>query len=290
MPNSNGSGNSVAVTGMVMKLKKILAGILSGNELQMVVRAYDLVGDIIIMTIPRELEKKEHEIASAILADNHKIKVVAKRAAHYGGEFRRRPVKIIGGEFRRETEVREFGIRLQLDVEEVYFSTRSGNERRRIALLVQPGEKVLVLFSGIGPYPLMISRFSRAKEIVGIEKNPIAHHYGLINLKLNKKYNIKLFEGDVRDILPGFTVEFDRIVMPLPKSAGEFIDLVLPFLRPGGWIHFYDMQSVDFFEKSVEKVCAACELDGRSLLAAKITVCGHCAPCTYRICIDALID
>jgi tRNA (guanine37-N1)-methyltransferase len=276
---------------MVMKLKELFYGTLSESELQLVVRAYDLVGDIVIMTIPRELEEKEKEIASAILAKNHKVKVVAKRAAHYGGEFRSRPVKIIGGEVRRETEVKEFGVRLQLDVEKVYFSVRSGNERRRIASLVQGEENVLVPFSGIGPYPLMISRYSRAKRIVGIEKNPAAHNYGLINLKLNKKWsNIELIKGDIRDVLPGFTAKFDRIIMPLPKSAGDYIHLVLPLLQPGGWVHFYDMQHIDSFEKSVIKVRAACEAAGRSLVTAEIVLSGHCGPRTYRICVDALLD
>jgi len=99
-----------------MKLKELLRGVLSENELRRLVSGYDLVGDIVIMTIPEELERKEQEIASVILADNHRVKVVAKRAAHYGGEFRSRPIKVIGGEVRRETEVKEFGIRLQLEM------------------------------------------------------------------------------------------------------------------------------------------------------------------------------
>lgn len=274
-----------------MKLKELLHSILSESELQLVVRAYDLVGDIVIMTIPRELVEKEQEIASAILANNHKVKVVAKRAAHYGGEFRQRPLKVIGGEVRSETEAKEFGVRLQLDVGKVYFSARSGNERKRIASLVQPEENVLVLFSGIGPYPLMISRYSRANRIVGVEKNPVAHRYGLINLKLNKKCgNIELIKGDARDILPGFTAKFDRIIMPLPKSARDYIHLVLPLLQPGGWIHFYDMQHIDSFDKSVIKVRASCEAAGRSLIAAEVILSGHCGPHAYRICVDALLD
>jgi len=137
----------------------------------------------------------------------------------------------------------------------------------------------------------MISKYSEAKRIVGIEKNPVAHNYGLINLKLNKKCNnIELIEGDVRDVLPGFTAEFDRIIMPLPRSAGDFIDLALPLLQSGGRLHFYDMQTVNFFEKSVAKIQAATRRVKRTLLSSEVTVSGHCGPRTYRICIDALLD
>ncbi len=275
---------------MDMNLKEILGYLLSESELQLLVRGYDVVGDIAIIIIPQELEAKEQVIAAAILANNQRIKVVAKRAAHYGGEFRTLPIKIIGGEDRRETEVREFGIRLRLNVEKVYFSIRSGNERRRIASLVQPEENVLVLFSGIAPYPLMISRYSMAKRIVGIEKNPVAHDYALINLGLNKKLkNIVLIQGDVGGLLPRFRTEFDRILMILPKSAGDFLGAALPLVKPGGYLHFYDMQKSDSFGEAVAKVRSVCESVKRPLLAADITACGHCAPRTYRICVDCLI-
>ncbi|OEU46806.1 MAG: hypothetical protein BA862_07820 [Desulfobulbaceae bacterium S3730MH12] len=273
-----------------MNLKETLGSLFSQDELQLLVRGYDVVGDIAIIIIPQELESKEQVIAEVILANNPNIKVVAKRAAQYGGEFRTLPVTIIGGKDRRETEVREFGIRLRLNVEKVYFSIRSGNERRRIASLVQPGENVLVLFSGIAPYPLMISRYSLARRIVGIEKNPVAHDYALLNLKLNKKLNnIELLQGDVRALLPLFSTEFDRVVMVLPKSGEDFLEAALPLLRPGGYLHFYDMQKSDSFAESITKVRSVCEAAKRSLPAADVAVCGHCAPRTCRICVDCLV-
>lgn len=274
-----------------MKLKEILAPLLSANELRFLVGSYDTVGDIAIIIIPEQVEEKEHLVVAAILANDHRIKVVAKRATHYGGEYRTLPVKIIGGEIRSETLVKEFGVRLRLDIGKVYFSVRSGNERKRLASLVQPGENVLVLFSGIGPYPLMISKHSRAQHIVGIEKNPVAHEYALSNLKLNKKLdNIRLILGDVKDILPQFTVQFDRVVMVLPKSAESFLAAALQVLKPGGHLHFYDMQHVDYFGKSVTKVRAVCEEQKRRLLISKVTSCGHCAPRTFRVCVDARIS
>ena len=273
-----------------MKLKEMLAPLLLENELQLLISAYDVVGDIAIITIPEELVPKEQLIADTIFAGNDRIKIVAKRVAHYSGEFRTRSVQVIGGAERKETEVKEFGIRLRLDVEKVYFSVRSGNERRRIASLVQPGENVLVLFSGIAPYPLMISRYSLTRRIVGIEKNPVAHDYALLNMELNKKLkNIELVQGDVGYLLPRCRKKFDRIIMVLPKSAEDFLEAALPLLKPGGYLHFYDMQNRDSFGESITKVRSACESVKRSLLTADVTACGHCAPRTYRICVDGLI-
>lgn len=263
----------------------------SASELAYLVNAYDVVGDIAVVIIPEELEPKEHLIADAILASNKKIRVVAKRDGHYGGEFRTIPLKILAGENRKETEVIESGVRLLVNPETVYYSVRSGNERRRVAALVQPDESVLVLFSGIAPYPLIISRYSRAKYIIGVEKNPQAHAYGIENLSRNRKItNVNLQLGDVKEVLPRLATFFDRVVMPLPTRGEEYLPYALQVLKERGFLHFYDMQHPENFRESINKIVSACTVAKRSVLSTDITKCGHCAPQKYRICIDAMIS
>ncbi len=275
---------------MALRLKDALSGVLTAEELQELVSSYDVVGDIAIIIVPETLEAYEKLIANAILANNRSIKVVAKRAGLYGGEYRTIPLCILAGENRKETEVREFGVRLRLNPERVYYSVRSGNERRRIAALVTPGESVLVLFSGVAPYPLVISRFSRARGIVGIEKNPEAHMYAVQNLQLNKKLcNISLQLGDASVVMPSFREPFDRVVMPLPTMAGTFLPDALRVLKPGGYLHFYDLQRADCFPDSLAKISASCSAVNRQIACSSIVRCGHCGPRTYRVCVDALI-
>jgi len=274
----------------VMKLKKILEKLLSEKELQQLVGGYDVVGDIAITIIPEALENRESLIGRAILESNRKIKVVAKRAGLYGGEFRTIPLDIIAGEERKETEVKEFGLRLKVNPETVYYSVRSGNERKRVATCVKKGEFVLVLFSGVAPYPLVISKYSEAHKIVGIEKNPIAHSYAMQNLQKNKKLgNIELLNGDVKILLPKFTTQFDRVIMPLPTNGEKFLDDAIGVLKPEGYLHFYDLQQQYQFQQTVDKISAACAAAKRQLVHAEVTRCGHCAPRTYRICVDARI-
>ncbi len=276
---------------MALRLKDSLSGVLTAEEQRALVGSYDVVGDIAIIIIPEALKVHEKKIADAILADNKNIKVVAKRAGFYGGEFRTIPLFILAGEDRKETEVREFGIRLRLNPERVYFSVRSGNERRRIASLVTHRESVLVLFSGIAPYPLSVSSFSGSGVIVGIEKNPEAHAYALQNLQLNKKMdNIFLYLGDAGVVLPTLGELFNRVIMPLPTMAETFLPVALKVLKPGGNLHFYDMQRPESFAQSVAKITAACDVENRRLEHACIVKCGHCGPRTYRICVDARIQ
>lgn len=274
-----------------MRLKQALRGVLTEEELQTFIGSYDVVGDIAIIIIPENLRVREQIIAEVLLAVNRKIKVVAKRAGNYGGEFRTIPLKILAGEARKETEVKEFGIRLRLNPESVYYSVRSGHERRRIASLVREDEEVLVLFSGVAPYPLVISRFSRARKIVGIEKNRIAHSYALQNLRLNKKAdNIELHSGDAGEVLAAQAGRrYDRVIMPLPTMAATFLPWAMKVLKPHGWLHFYDLQRPELFASSIQKITDVCRDHFRVLDSAVITRCGHCGPRTFRICIDALI-
>jgi tRNA (guanine37-N1)-methyltransferase len=272
------------------RLKEALRGHLSGEELQLLVQSYDIVGDIAIIIVPDELLAKKGLIAEAILALHKNIRVVARRAGIYDGEFRTLPLEIIGGEERKETVHREHGVRFLLNPETVYFSTRSSSERQRLASLVRDRERVLVLFSGIGPYPLIIGRANPSCRVIGIEKNPVAHAYALKNLGYNKKIsNVAFYEGDVRTVVPGLKMTFDRIVMPLPKSAEAFLGLALQFLQRPGWLHFYDLQEKGGVEESIEKIRSACRQVARPVMSAEVTICGHCAPRLYRICVDARV-
>jgi tRNA (guanine37-N1)-methyltransferase len=274
-----------------MKLKDALRAVLSPQELELLVGSYDVVGDIAIIIIPPELSGKENLIAATILSIHKHIRTVAKRAGNYDGEFRTHDLAVIGGESLRETEHRENGVRFFLNPAKVYYSVRSSSERKRVADLVEPGEDVLVLFSGVGAFPLVIAAHSRAREVIGIEKNPCAHRFAQKSLAANKRIkNVVLYEGDILDVLPRLGRVFDRVLMPLPKSASDYLENGLAAVRPGGWLHFYDFQPSDAFFQAVAKIEQACAENHRLLTSSKAVICGHCSPRIYRICVDARIE
>lgn len=274
-----------------MRLKELLKGKLTAQELSLLVQGYDLVGDMAITIIPDELSNRQELIAEAIMAVNKRVKVVAKRVGTHGGEHRTITLAVIAGERRKETLHVEFGVRLLLNPELVYFSVRSGSERKRVADLVQPKERVLVMFSGVAPYPLMIEKYSRAESIVGVELNPRAHEYGLRNRTLNKmEERVELICGDVAEVLPRLGCDFHRIVMPLPTGAVDFLPLALESLRSGGTLHIYNFQPTGEYDASLESVRMLCSLAGRTVLRSVPIVCGHTSPGVDRICLDTVVD
>jgi tRNA (guanine37-N1)-methyltransferase len=200
-------------------------------------------------------------------------------------------MKYLAGVDTKETTYKENSVTLKLDVEKVYFSIRLGNERKRIMRLVKPHEEILVMFSGCAPYPVVLSKNTEAKHITGIEINPDGHKYGLENIKLNKIKNVDLICGDVHEVIPKLKKDnpklaYDRIVMPLPKTADEFLSDALTVAEKGTVIHFYDFLPETQFDEATTKIAEACKKKGLKHKIIAVFKCGQHAPYIYRICVD----
>ena len=162
------------------RLKELLKDKLSEQESKLVPNSYDQIGTIaIFQDFPKELKKKEKLIAETLIRNNKNVKTVAIKTKKHSGKYRLKEVKIIAGEKTKETIHKENNIYVKLDVEKCYFSPRLNNERLRIAGQIKKNEEILVMFSGIGIYPLVIAKNTKAKQVYGIEINPVAHKYGL---------------------------------------------------------------------------------------------------------------
>ena len=183
-------------------LKENLSKTLTKEEFEFVKTAHDIIGSIAILEIPKDLESREKLIAETLLNVNSQIKTVLKKAEIHSGVYRTQKMTYLAGINTKETIYRENGVQLKLDVEKVYFSIRLGNERKRIMQLVKPREEILVMFSGAAPYPVVLSKNTKAKHITGIEINPDGHKYGMETLKLNKIHNVLLINDDVHNAIP----------------------------------------------------------------------------------------
>ncbi|MBU1704819.1 MAG: class I SAM-dependent methyltransferase family protein [Nanoarchaeota archaeon] len=261
-----------------MNLKELLEKKLTKKQIALLPTSYDMVGDLIIFSsFPEELLKKEKVIGQALLEMHKNAKVVLKKTKKYSGTFRVPKLKVLAGERRKETEHKENNVRLRLDAEKVYFSSRSSTERKRIFELVKSGESVLVMFSGCGPFVVEIARNSQAKEVYGVEINPIAHEYAVENVRLNKVDDkVKLYLGDVREVLPTIKKKFDRVLMPLPMGGEDFLELALTKVKKGGILHFYDFLNETEFDLAKDKIKKACKK--RKFQILDVVKCGQFSP------------
>ncbi len=247
-------------------LSEALAGKLSPSEIAALTKSFDIVGDIAVLEIAPSLAKKEKIIAGAVLAVHRSIRAVAKKSGATAGEFRVRPVKVISGEKRTSTYCRESGCTFHLDINKVYFSGRLSTERLRIASQVKKGEKILALFAGVGPFPIVIEKRAQAMPAkqIAVELNPGACSFLRENILLNKCKTIEVMQGDVAKVLQNrkYSRFADRAIMPLPKSGVEFLASVIPCMRKGGIVHFYSFgpSSAPYAgaKSAAEKIAASC--------------------------------
>ncbi len=261
-------------------LKDILKNKLKQEEIP---KGFDVMGGIAIFSkLPSNL-KKQKLIVNTVLKSNKNVKTILLKINKVSGIYRLPKYKFIAGVKTKETLHRENNCIFKLDVEKCYFSPRLSNERLRVTKQIKKQERILVMFSGIGIFPLVISKNSKAKEIYAVEINPIANKYAYENLMLNKINNIKLFKGNVKNIIPKLKVKFDRIIMPAPKNAENYLNLIKNKIKKNTVIHFYDFsQEKNFPEESINKI----KKHFKKIKVLKAIKCGNVSPYNYRICID----
>ncbi len=268
-----------------LTIEDVLKDKLTTAELALIPRSQEVIGAILILEIPPELEKKQRVIAEGYLKINKSIQTVVRKEDIHTGQFRTRTVQVLAGKNQKEAVHLENGVKVKLHLDKVYFSARSGHERLRIAQLVKKDERVLVMFSGAAPFPLTIAHNSSAKEVYGIEMNPHAHIYAAENVAENKLQDrIVLREGDVRLVMPTIKGTFDRIVMPLPKTSEEFLPLALTKTHKGSMIHLYaflEEKEVMRYKKKIKVLCGK-----HKVKIVRVVKCGQFSPRVFRMCFD----
>jgi tRNA (guanine37-N1)-methyltransferase len=261
--------------------------------------SYDIIGDIAVLEIPRPSKSIISRVVRRIRDTHPRIKTILVKSGERKGEFRLRRMKRVFG---RETETihKEHGFRFRLDPTKVYFSPRESTERERIASMVKPGETVMVMFAGAGPYGILIAgKQHKVGRVYQVEINPWGFDYMKQSIAMNKLSHLVIpIMGDVRKVCKKFEGSCDRVVMPLPREGYRFLDVALKCLKRKGFIHFYSIGKArkgskatkaekEIFEKSIERLEHAAKRLGKKIkILAKRKVLPY-GPGSWKICIDA---
>lgn len=273
-----------------MSLRDLLKDRVKPEELAKIRRSFEIIGDIVIVDIPDEVYHLKEEIVRAILTKHKHVKTILRKTGEVSGEYRvARYEAIYGNE--TETIAREHGCRFKVDPTKAYYTVKLSGERERIARLVNEGERVLVMFAGVGPYAIVIARLSKPREVVGVEINPMAVEFFRENVRLNKVDEIvRVYHGDVREVVPELEGEFDRILMPAPYNADDFLDVALQKVKDGGVIHIYTFAGEEEVETKKGRILSRISelgFDGEVLFYRE---CGNFAPRVNRYVFDVRVS
>ena len=225
---------------MTKMLKRVLQDILSEEENDQLISAFDQIGDIIIVRIPDSLISKKEIIGKTLLEEVSTAKSIFYQSSPVEGDFRTRKLEIIAGEDKTQTEYKENGCRFIVDVEKAFFSPRLSTERERIASLVKDGEIVVNMFGGVGMFSLLAAK-DTVCTVYNLDINPVAAQLCKENAQINKlKGKVISLNGDASEIINEKLVgKADRVLMLLPERSDEFLDSALLTLKKEGIIHYY---------------------------------------------------
>jgi len=274
-------------------LKEKLTNTLPPEELSNISNSFDIVGDIVIIKKRGNNFQEAEAVAKQILSIHKGVKTVFAQTSPIKGEHRVRELQFLAGENKRTSIYKEAGCAFSVDIEKCYFSPRLSYERLRIANQVSPGETVVNMFSGVGCFSIIIAKTKPETEVYSIDVNPVAYQCMVENVRINRVCG-KVYPmiGDSMELvqmeLQGVA---DRVLMPLPEKALEYLPGALSALKKGGgWIHYYDFQHAvgeeDPAEKTEHKVAEKLDSLGVRYLLAYSRVVRSTGPNWYQTVLD----
>lgn len=203
-------------------------------------RAFDVIGDIVLVRLPTELEPHAEEIGAALLRFVPGARRVGwDRGVH--GAARLRELTPIAGTGPWRTRYRENGLEFVVDPEVAYFSPRLAGEHERISAEVRPTDTVWDLCCGVGPFSLTIARGSGARRIVAVDSNPAAIALLRENAdRLGVAARIEARNEPLERFLPSAGTA-DRVILNLPHEGIKYLPSVSAAATPGGTIYYYEV-------------------------------------------------
>ena len=271
-------------------ITELLKDKLTEEEIEELKKSFDIIGDVVIVEIPEDLEAHKKEIGQATLQFTKRKTVYMKKSA-VKGVTRVRELELIAGEDNPITIHKEHGTRLKLDVKNVYFSPRLATERKRVQEACEDGEEILDMFAGIGPFPIVIAH-EKNVNITAVDINEYAIKYLNENIKLNKlapNAHITAICGDTNEVALNELKDkkFDRLIMNLPGLAPEFLDLAVSLCKDGGVIHYYEFS--DGFSQGIERAQIACEKQNKEVEILNTRKVKSSSPGMWHVAIDCKV-
>jgi len=227
------------------KLKDALEGILTEEELSVLPRGFQTIGEVAIIKLNPILREIKILIAKKYLELLPRIQSVYLNAGKVKGEFRTpERIEYLVGLENSIVKHKEHGVVYKFDFTKIMFSMGNLSERKLLATFVKEGEIVVDMFAGIGYFSLPIAKHSKPSKIFSIELNPEAFKYLTENIRLNHfEEIITPINGDSKEEVIKLSqsgVAADRVIMGVFPAPKDFIKEALTLAKIEGTIYHYE--------------------------------------------------
>ncbi len=261
------------------------------QELSWLPRGWYILGEVIIVKVPPEIEHLKGRIGEALLSIYPRCKTVLCDGG-IEGQLRQPVREVIAGSDTVAVH-RENGVIFRLDASRIMFSQGNLKERIRMSRFGRD-EFVVDMFAGIGYFTLPMAVHSRPKKVVAIELNPLALRYLQENVGLNRVADIvEPVLGDCREICKemAFSGKADRVVMGFVGTTDRYLKTGIDALRPGGILHYHQtVPSWLYPEAALKDVIDASVASGRRAEILRCAKVKKYSPGVLHAVVDARID
>ncbi len=223
----------------------------------------DIVGNIALLKFPKRTLWLTKKLKAMKFLKQHKgVETVLEKTTGFSGELRTMKTKHLTGIKTKEATYKENECTFKFNVDESYFSPRLSNERKVIAdqvtKLSKKDSKILVMFAGISPYPIVIAKkLKQAKKkaiIISNELNKKANKESERNIKLNKLQDyIQLINGDAKKLPTKIKEKQDIILMPRPNLKETFLKTALKLSKKGTTIFYHGFGTKEEVLKEIKR-------------------------------------
>ena len=220
--------------------------------------SFEQAGHLAHINLREEVLPFKHIIGQVIIDKNPNIKTVINKVGSIETEFRTFPIELLAGDNNFNVTLRESNAKFQFDFDKVYWNSRLQMEHSRLINLITsscknddlvtdkkhenvnkhnrnsitliPRDRVVAdMMAGIGPFAIPLAK-ERVK-VYANDLNPESYKYLVSNTKLNhcEKF-VEPYNLDGRKFILELVdrgVLFNEVIMNLPQSATEFLDVFI---------------------------------------------------------------
>jgi len=237
--------------------------------LPFVPRRWWFVGDILILSIPKELANYTKEIGLIMLKHEQKrVRTILGKLGPTEGMIRTPSFEFLAGDPNTETIHKELGCLFKLDAAKLIFSPGNHGERERILKITNENEFIIDMFACVGNLSLPLAVHRKPVQVIATEINPVAYNYLTENIKLNKVENrMKAILGDNRILLKEFEGQADRVLLGYLDSDINQIQQGICLCKKGAIIHYHEAtpSKAEIQNRPINRLKEAAKLENREI-------------------------
>lgn len=159
-----------------------------------------------------------------VLDQQSSVRTVVNKTDSIDNTFRFFKMELLAGEDNMNATVRENGCTFTFDFSKVYWNSRLHTEHERVIGLIKPGDVVVDVFAGVGPFAVPAAK--KDCTVYANDLNPHSYASLVENAKINRvSSQLHAFNMDGRDFLRKVIPKLvdDIVLKPITQLPSESV-------------------------------------------------------------------